>query len=1025
MRPIYLRMQAFGPFAEEQCIDFQAFGQDPLFLINGPTGAGKTSILDAISFALYGETTGERGAESMRCDHADPDTKTEVEFVFELGGRYYRVLRLPTQMNAKARGEGETRRQTTGDLWEVMPTPATAPLDWDTTLIHARKVSDINDYIRQLIGLDDQQFRQVVVLPQGKFREVLTAKSSEREAVFASLFKTEAYQLIEDKLKDKNKLLVQEYDLLKQRITDALERVGMATEEELEQALTASKEPLLAAQNAHGLMRTKAEQAALANAQGQNLKQQFIRLSQLEQQQQALILNAAVNEEHKQRVIEVKAALAIQPGFNEVQRLQKSSVVLKAHVEQTKVVVAERTQALSAAVSVLAVAQQLMESLADVPAQKTKLQLAIETAQALQQQREQLAQLEQTQAQAQLTYAQAQQNVVQHQKQSQQLAKDVEQLQRLVDGLVSPEQALFVARAQLEKQHRLLALNTELKKLQQQEHIEQQTLQLAQERFTNAERALKVLRQQWHVGQAIRLAQELQDNQPCCVCGSTTHPAPAHLEGSTEVVHEEQIASAETKLEQYRSAQVSAQSQLQQSLQKLAHLESQGQAIEAELGEAADLTVADLEQKILNLMAQSEQQQQQKQQLSQLRNQQIEWQAQAQELTNVEQRLLAVLSEAREHTQVCKANVVRQEQELVQQSTQVDELKSKLSELEARYSKAQDQLKAALETKNTLYDSKSRAEEQHHSYQRQLNENSEALQLAAEQWQKNLTASSFDTEQSFLLAIEQSAQLNAWEQEIAAYSTQKHHVEQQLASLRAELKDQQLPSLEALQATAEIAKQEEAAALNALQQLTTEHENLQSAQMHISTMNKQSQVLIERYSTLGTLTDVVSGKNSLRMSLHRFVLSVLLEDVLQEASHRLLKMSGGRFHLRRAEEQHNLRASGGLDLVVDDSYTGRSRPVNTLSGGESFMAAMSLALGMSEVVQSYAGGIRLDTLFIDEGFGSLDEEALDAAIEVLMHLRDAGRTIGIISHVRELKERLPQRIDVIRAPQGSRIEIQT
>src|SRR5690554_2057083 len=144
MRPIFLRMQAFGPFAEEQTVDFAAFGKDPLFLINGPTGAGKTTILDAISFALYGETTGDRGAESMRCDHADPDTKTEVEFVFELGGHYYRVLRLPTQMNAKARGEGETRRQTTGDLWEVTPASATAPLNWDTKLIHARKVSDIN-----------------------------------------------------------------------------------------------------------------------------------------------------------------------------------------------------------------------------------------------------------------------------------------------------------------------------------------------------------------------------------------------------------------------------------------------------------------------------------------------------------------------------------------------------------------------------------------------------------------------------------------------------------------------------------------------------------------------------------------------------------------------------------------------------------------------------------------------------------------------------------------------------------------
>lgn len=1024
MRPIFLRMQAFGPFAEEQTVDFTAFGEDPLFLINGPTGAGKTTILDAISFALYGETTGDRGAESMRCDHADPDTKTEVDFVFELGDNHYRVQRLPTQMNARERGEGETRRQAIGHLWKVTPVTDTPALDWPTELLHTRRVSDINKYLRDLIGLDDQQFRQVVVLPQGKFREVLTAKSSEREAVFASLFKTEKYQRIEDSLKEINRLVVQEYDLLKQRIKDALERVGMTTEQELQEALTAQQAPLQAAQENHRQLRTKAEQAALASAQAEHVQQQFVRLSELEQQQQQLLAEADAIVARKTQLIGVREALTIQPLLAEQQRLRKASAELTTNVERTKALLTERTTTLTAAEASLAVAQQRMDAQVNVPAQQTKLQLAIDTALALQQQRQQLMQLEKRQAEAQLAYQQAQQQLVQYQTQSQQQQLAIEQLQSLVDAFESPEEAIFIKQGQLEKHQRLAAVQQQLKQQQQQLEQDESKLQLAQAQFSAAEQAFKLLRKNWHLGQAIRLSQELKEHEPCAVCGSTEHPAPAHETNALELVSDDQIAVAENKLDSLRKVQTKAESVVLQSKQQRTHFELQAQSIVSELGEVAKLSLAQLAEQIQQLTAERTQQQQQKQQLINLRSQQNQWQTQQQQLVTTEQSLLTEFNAARESTLVCKTNVERQEQELAGQSTDVEQLKASLKTLQASYQQAQLELQQALEKKNALHDSKSRAEEQCHGYLRQLESTEQELEAAQQQWQQALLASRFATEQDFLTAMEQAPQLDTWQQQVNDYETNRHHVEKQLLSLRADLKDVPRPDIDALKAANELAKQEETKALEALQQLTTAHEHLLSTQTHINSMNKQSAAVLERHSTLGTLTEVVSGRNSLRMSLHRFVLSVLLEDVLQEASHRLLKMSAGRFYLRRAEEQGNLRATGGLDLVVDDSYTGRSRPVNTLSGGESFMAAMSLALGMSEVVQSYAGGIRLDTLFIDEGFGSLDEEALDAAIEVLMHLRDSGRTIGIISHVRELKERLPQRIDVIRAPQGSRIEVQ-
>lgn len=1023
MRPVFLRMQAFGPFAEEQSVDFATFGKDPLFLINGPTGAGKTTILDAISFALYGETTGDRGAESMRCDHADPDTKTEVEFIFELGGNHYRVQRLPTQMNARERGEGETKRQATGNLWKVTPAVGTPALDWPTELLHTRRVSDINQYLRDLIGLDDQQFRQVVVLPQGKFREVLTAKSSEREAVFASLFKTEKYQRIEDSLKEKNRLVVQEYDVLKQRIEDALERVAMTTEQELQEALTAQQVPLQAAQENHRQLRAKAEQTALASAQAEQTQQQFVRLSQFEQQQQQLLAEADAIASRQAELLGVREALTIQPLFIEQQRLQKTAMELATNVERTKALLTERTAALTVAEVSLAAAQQRMDALVNVPAQQTKLQLAIDTAFALQQQRQALNQFEKRQAEVQQAYQQAQQQLVQHHTQSQQQQQAIDQLQSLVDAFESPAEAIFTKQGQLEKQQRLTAVQQQLKQQQQQLEQDESKLQLAQAQFSAAEQAFKLLRKNWHLGQAIRLSHELKEHEPCAVCGSTEHPAPAYQTGALELVSDDQIATAERELDSLRHVQTEAENAVQRSNQQRMHSESQAQSILSELGEAAELTLAELTEQIQQLTHERMQQQQQKQRLIDLRNEHNQWQTQQQQLVSREQGLLTELNTARESTLVCKANVERQEQELADQSTDVEQLKASLQALQARYQQAQLELQQAVDSKNALHDSQSRAEEQCHGYQRQLESTGQELNAAQQQWQQALLASRFATEQGFLTAMEQAPQLDTWQQQVNNYETNRHHVEKQLLSLRADLTGVQQPDIDALKAANEFAKQEESKALETLQQLTTEHEHLLHTQTHIHSMNKQSAAVLERHSTLGTLTEVVSGRNSLRMSLHRFVLSVLLEDVLQEASHRLLKMSAGRFYLRRAEEQGNLRATGGLDLVVDDSYTGRSRPVNTLSGGESFMAAMSLALGMSEVVQSYAGGIRLDTLFIDEGFGSLDEEALDAAIEVLMHLRDSGRTIGIISHVRELKERLPQRIDVIRAPQGSRIKV--
>lgn len=1023
MKPIYLRMQAFGPFADEQRVDFTAFGKDPLFLINGPTGAGKTTILDAITFALYGETTGDRGAESMRCDHADPDTKTEVEFIFELAGRHYRVLRLPTQFNAKARGEGLVRRQATGELWELTEKQGMPPLDWPTNLIEARRVSEISTYIRNLIGLDDKQFRQVVVLPQGKFRDVLTAKSSEREEVLASLFKTGTYQLIEDKLKEQNRSLEQSYKQLQQRIEDALARVQLDSEDALASAMAEQQGPLAEAKQAHENSRARAEQASLANAQGKHLQQRFTQLATFAQKQKQLQTSKEPIETLKKRVASVQEAITMAPLFGERSRLRKQAGLLEGQLKQAKATLAQHKQQSDIANADLAQAQQEHDALAEVPTQLTKLEISIKTATELQQQKLKFGQLQASQAQAQQTYAQAQADLQAATAKNQRQAETLEQLQQQTDAFISPEQMIYKRKNQLNLLQQVDRYTEELKAQREQEAKEKRLLEQAIEEYAQAESTFKKLRKQWHLGQAYRLSQELEEGKPCVVCGSDEHPAPAYLAGQSDMISDDDIAAAEAKLERRRSHQQDAKVLYHKAQQQAEHIQSQMQRLQTELAEAVTWSVAEVTKELAQLTGEQEHQEQQRRQLTQLRQEYAQAQAGQQALQEQEQKRLAALTLAREHVAVCEAELRRQEHTLAGQAADVEVLTSQHKALQARYQKAQDVLKSTQEAMQAAYVQVSRTEEQIQGLQTQVAQTEQELKSVETDWQQNLAQSTFASEECFIEATSIAEQLPAWEQEIRRYETECHHVQEQLIALQAELKDQTPPDLTALENAETLAKKAEVEALELLQKLTTEYESLRSTHQQITEMTQQSEAVLTRHKTLGTLAGAVRGDNPLRMSLHRFVLSVLLEDVLQEASHRLVKMSGGRFNLRRAEEQSNLRATGGLDLVVDDSYTGRSRPVNTLSGGESFMAAMALALGMSEVVQSYAGGIRLDTLFIDEGFGSLDEDALDSAIEVLTHLRDSGRTIGIISHVRELKERLPQRIDVLRAPQGSTIKM--
>ena len=267
------------------------------------------------------------------------------------------------------------------------------------------------------------------------------------------------------------------------------------------------------------------------------------------------------------------------------------------------------------------------------------------------------------------------------------------------------------------------------------------------------------------------------------------------------------------------------------------------------------------------------------------------------------------------------------------------------------------------------------------------------------------------------------ARHQAWLGEIEAYQQQGAKIEGALQQVQSELATKELPDLPAMQAQLHAEQQAYQLVENTFNQVAIDLDKLTTARQKLEQIDQQNQALEAEYKVIGTLSEVLSGDNNAKVSLQRFVLGVLLDDVLINATSRLRNMTRGRYDLIRKDSRSKGAKASGLELDVFDSYTGQSRHVATLSGGESFLAALALALGLSDVVQSYAGGIKLDTLFIDEGFGSLDPDSLELAIDTLKNLQTAGRTIGIISHVQELKEQMPLRIDVIASAQGSHIKV--
>jgi exonuclease SbcC len=1015
MKPLKLTLQAFGPFAGAEEVDFTLLGANPLFLINGPTGAGKSTILDAICFALYGHTTGaEREPSQMRCDFADPALMTEISFEFSLGAKRYRVRRVPVQEKPKKFADGITMQGAEAQLWELDGSE-------EGKLLVSRSVNDANNEMKGLIGLDVEQFRQVMVLPQGKFRDLLLADSRDREKIFSQLFQTGIYKRIEDQLRSKASGIKQAVENHQNQIRGILQAAEVNTEAEVAQELKLLSPDLKLALAAKTKAENDKKAVEVSRDQAVQLMKQLSDLSQKEAQlKEKLDLETEIKAS-QQLLAQAINAQKIQPLFINHQDQLLALNRRRQALESSVAIVKETGQRHAAAESAVALARENATELNALHKQQLELE------------RLEIQNIELKQAQQQLKRAE-----VLLSESNANLKAKKDQQKGLNDELIASEKHSKSLSLKLEtlapKQMALREMSTQLEQRQELEKLreqfaiqkksgsncEQQFL-ITEQAFRVAETATKKTEMAWHAGQAALLASELDDGAPCPVCGSKEHPALAAADSSRKLVDKAEVDQVRAKEADTRQAMDASRKTWDVAVNALAQTIKECERLEGKLAQLADQTlellVSAFENDSKEIQALLDKQEEAKK--LQLRIETIK----AEQITVIDalDEMTRLNGEVNEQVVRIQVGVDKLFATIPEDLREAGALSAKLEALKIRIT----QITATLEkAENDLITARSdfdKATSNHAALQKQLDEQIRLTEKTGSAWTSALETSPFESDDAFQSALMDDKDQQAINSNIETYRSEVDALKGAIKQMRNEVSDKTKPDLAAIEAT--LLEKTEAFGLadRAWRKLDQRNNQLKEIRNKLDQAHKRNEVLEAEYKVIGTLSDVANGNTGNKISLQRFVLSVLLDDVLIQASQRLIQMSKGRYQLVRKEDRAKGNKASGLELEVEDGYTGKTRSVATLSGGESFMAALSLALGLSDVVQTYAGGIKLDTLFIDEGFGSLDPESLDLAIRTLIDLQASGRMIGIISHVSELKEQMALRLDVVSGQTGSHI----
>jgi exonuclease SbcC len=1018
MKPTLLTMQAFGPFAGTESIKFSDLGESPLFLINGPTGSGKTTILDAICYALYGSTTGdEREAKEMRCQQCDPTLLTEVTFEFSLAGHSYRITRSPDQPRPKLRGEGMTQHLSRADLYKLGPDGTIETGD----LLVEKKVSEATDYIRSITGMNADQFRQVMVLPQGQFRKLLMANSSEKQKIFESLFETTVYTQIEDRLKEDSKGIRDAVTQGESVIRNIMQTGGVASPDDLVEQMTQASSELKILAAAKDAAAQTWQVAVRALEDANKLQQDFAQLDTVKQREVDLTSNAPQIDADRHRATLARAAEKLKPLHDRVGEAQRLLTQSAKDVAQAEQVLAAAELAREQASTVFQAESARGAERTAATATVHQLQSYAGKAEALVMARASLDATQKSERSGRTSLEKCEATFGTHLQSESAIQQKIDTLEKAVATAGGIDLQVHKLKEALVARKALAAVAVKLANAEQDLTQARESLTTAEVARDEADRTLKQLRQVWHQGQAALLAQELGEGSPCPVCGSSQHPSPAQR--AEQTVTEEQLEEASATLEAKTTAVITSNSAVTTQEERVKSLRAQREEHVQELADKAEQSESAMQAELDDAVLRSKKLAEDQQSLLSDKQNLKDHAETLAEYRQATERAKSALAKLTNEVGQAQARFELSEQALPEPYRAVGQLEQTLAaaiESQAKLETLLEQARAAFERADKA---RGEADVSLGGFNRDHREKSERLVRAQSDWTEALSASVFTTEQEMNLAALPDHTLAQLDKAIAAHEQALLEARATRKTLEKQLEGKALGDLSALAAAEAAAESQRDVAMAAWRTADQHMTRLQDTQKNLEAKQLEMAGLDAQYRIVGTLAEVACGLKGSKISLQRYILGVLLDDVLVQSTQRLMKMSDGRYELRRKLDPSKGNRPSGLDLEVYDDYSGESRSVATLSGGESFLAALSLALGLSDVVQAQTGGIQLDTLFVDEGFGTLDSEALELAVSTLMDLQKSGRMVGIISHVSELREQMDVRIDLIKEQSGSRLRV--
>jgi exonuclease SbcC len=1008
LRPLSLIMQAFGPYAQREEIDFRRLGERSLFLIHGPTGSGKTTILDAMCFALYGDTSGNiRRGRDMRSQHADGETLTEITFDFSLGGRCYRVHRVPEQQRPMKRGDGMTIQKSSATLWRLHD--AGGPGSDEKDVVETQW-SRVTESIEAILGFRSDQFRQVIMLPQGQFHDLLTESSKQREAILEILFRTEIYRRIEEGLKAAAKELTDRLDEINKHRTFILGRAQAADAPELGRHLQ-NLESTLAETRKH-LERLRArESKTRAHLQAaRDLDALFGERKQAEEDL-ARFLDAehAMAENTRRLKLARKAAglAAVEETMLERQAEGEEAVKMLEAARRTLAAAEERksdaakalTREKRRATNRTAAGRKVMH-LESLAGQIGGLESARTGMEALGKDMQSLSRVARERRKAI-------KDLGLHTGSLEKAVSDARESAARAPALVLH---LERSRINLERRQGLDDVGTRLKAGRKTLRSAEKEAKRVQAQFDEARRLLARMEQEWRSGQAGVLAGTLRPGEACPVCGSTEHPRPAVL--PPDVPDQTGLRSQREEVESLEQQRDRARETLAAEQREISRLEAEALSLKKNLGDAADLSLRSVKSEVKRLQGDLAGARAAEQALKQGKTDLEKSKAYEADLRKLLEAGEAALKKAESAFESARAVVAERERKLPKALRTSGRLEEALRQARDDQERLLGAFEKARELETDTRQRYAEAKVTADGAGKTLTAATRRLRTARGRFAKRLRAAGFSGPEAYEDARLDESEIDALAHMIDEHAAGTKAARLRLTRARQATRGKKRLDVAALEGEAEDAKARCEEKIAEAAEIKKEHGRIAGLGEELASAEREIKTLEKHYYVTGRIAEVANGRNDQGITFQRFVLAALLDEVLRAANERLRLMSRGRYDLHRAGERADRRLAGGLDLEVFDAFTGEARPVSTLSGGETFLAALSLALGLADVVQAHAGGIHLETIFIDEGFGSLDPEALDLALRALTDLQKGNRLVGIISHVPELKERIDVRLEV-------------